>query len=258
VSVYIISNLLVSYNNYIHHSSIMDDQFSHYYFYTTLTTTLHYEYRKTVITEIYDDLYGSTEQPRMLPFGRPQKSTPKNLGIPTDQYLKITKLNDKYQSFEYSLTAATQSKAKAAAKYRAHAFDSALQRSFDSSIAEITPAQKSDLLTEEKEFLKQGSEYLNNIVELQRQLTELVISDEMKQMDVQVGELDAYGDDPNVVDATIVSEEKDGEKKTEEKKSDEKKKKKSNTKMLNSLVKEIQKENTDLLRLEMEFIRAGK
>jgi hypothetical protein len=213
-------------------------------------------FSQTSVTEIYDDLYGSPEPQRpMLPFGpRGGNSKPKNLGIPTDQYLKIIKLNDKYQSFDYSLMAATQSKAKAAAKYRSQAFDSALQRSFDSSIEEIRPAQKSDLLTEEKAFLREGGKMLNNLVELQGRLTELVIRDEMKSMDVEIGEMDAHSvdDEKDVIDATIVEEEKD---KAIMKKSE--KKKNSNKKDISKLVKEIEKQNTDLLKLEMEFIRGG-
>lgn len=213
---------------------------------------------RTGVTELYDDLYGPSGggQRSLLSFGRgAQKTMPKNIGIPTNEFLKITKLNSKYESFEYSLTAATQSKAKAAAKYRSRAFDSALQRSFDSSISELNSAQKSDLLVEEKEFLKQGSDMLNSINELQRQLTELVISEEMRSMDVEIGEVDAYGEDgKKILDATIVKEEKDGSSKVK----DGKKKKKSDKKTLNKLVKEIQKVNTDLLKLEMEFIRAGK
>jgi len=168
---------------------------------------------KTAVTELYDDLYGPTNEssPRsFLPFGRPNtKSTPKNLGLPSNEFLKVTKLNDRYLSYDYSLTTATQSKAKAAAKYRSQSFDSAIQRSFDSTIDELNPAQKLDLLTEEKAFLQQGSNLLNNINELQRKLTEIIISEEMKSMDVEIGEVDAYGrDGKEIIDATIV--EKDG------------------------------------------------
>lgn len=209
---------------------------------------------QSVVAEIYDDLYGSSPQSQRpsFPFSpRGGKSTPKNLGVPKDEYLKITKLNDKYQSFDYSLTAATQSKAKAAAMYRSKAFDSALQRSFDSSIEEITPAQKSDLLAEEKAFLAEGGNMLENLTRLQVQLTELIIREEMKGMDVEIGEVDAHPKD--VLDATIIDEKKDDS----EKKSVEKKDKKKDKKSVSKLVKEIEKENTALLRLEMEFIRTG-
>ncbi len=212
--------------------------------------------RKNVASEIYDDLYGGAESGPKSPFsmfGRPNQAAPKNLGIPKNQFFKITKLNDKYQSFQYSLTAATQSKAKAAAQYRAHAFDSALTRSIDSSVDELSPAQKSDLLAEEKQFLKVGAELLQSVSGLQSRLTEMVIVEEMREMDVEPGEIDAY-DKENVVDATIVSEDKDGSK--SEKKQN--KKKKSNKKEINKLVKEIEKQNTELLKVEMEFIRAGK
>ena len=216
-------------------------------------------FSKNAVTEIYDDLYGNPEaQKPMLPFGpgRASNAIPKNLGIPTDQYFKITKLNSKYESFDFSLTAATQSKAKAAAKYRAQTFDSALQRSFDSSIAEINSAQKSDLLTEEKAFLKEGGKMLGNLIQLQGTLTELIIGEEMRTMDVEIGEVDAYnGDEKDVIDATIVKKDKD---KDAAKKESKKSSKKSNKKDINKLVKEIQKVNTDLLKLEMEFIRAGR
>jgi hypothetical protein len=212
---------------------------------------------KTAVTDLYDDLYGPSGggQKALFPFQRgAQKTIPKNLGIPSTEFLKITKLNSKYESFDFSLTAATQSKAKAAAKFRSQAFNSALQRSFDSSITELNSAQKSDLLTEEKAFLTQGSDILNSIIELQRQLTELVISEEMKSMDVDLGEVDAYDKDgKKIVDATIVKEEKDSKITVKDTKN-----KKSDKKTLNKLVKEIQKLNTDLLKLEMEFIRAGK
>ncbi len=210
--------------------------------------------RKNAATEIYDDLYGGVDGPKspFSMFGPKQATAPKNLGIPKNQYFKITKLNDKYQSFQFSLTAATQSKAKAAAQYRAHAFDSALTRSIDSSVDELSPAQKSDLLAEEKQFLKVGAELLQSVSALQSRLTEMVIVEEMKEMDVEPGEIDAYNKE-NVVDATIVSEDKK-ESKAERKKT---KKKKSNKKEINKLVKEIEKQNTELLKVEMEFIRAG-
>lgn len=219
---------------------------------------------KTAVTELYDDLYGTSNEsssPRpFLPFGKPNaNNTPKNLGIPNDEFLKVTKINDRYLSYDFSLTAATQSKAKAAARFRSQAFDSAIQRSFDSTIDELNPAQKLDLLTEEKAFLEQGSEFLNNINELQRKLTDIIISEEMKSMDVDIGEVDAYGrDGKEIIDATIV--EKDGVEvtKKDEKKKKEKKKSSKSKKLLNKLIKDIEKENTELLKLEMEFIRAGK
>jgi len=207
---------------------------------------------KTAITELYDDLYGSENSKPSFPiFGRraPQ-SVPKNIGIPETEYLQITKLNDRYNSYEYSLTAATQSKAKAASKFRSKAFDLALQRSINSSITELTPSEKSDLLTEEKQFLRIGAEHLERITSLQKQITDLVIQEEMREMEVEVGEVDAYGK-TDVVDAEIVSEKKSGK----DDKNAQKKKKKSSSKKLNKLIKEIQEENQELLKLELEFIR---
>lgn len=198
-------------------------------------------------------------------FGNKPKSIPKNLGIPEKQYLKIKKLNDIYSSYDFTLTAATQSKALAAANFRSKSFNSALQKSlFESSAIELTNAQKVDLLLEEKEFLKRGTEILDSITEFQYLLTELIIKDEMDSMEVQVGEVDVNVN-VDVIDATIV--EKDGDATTgnnatatsddaaKEDKKDKKKKPKSK-KEVNKLVKAIEKDNTELLRLEMEFIRA--
>lgn len=247
-----------------------------------------------VITELYDDLYGSSSSNanggmmdgiNMSPFAafspNRKNTPPKNLGIPKTQYLQITKLNDIYSSYTYSLTAATESKAKAAAQYRSKAFDSALQRAFDSSVVELNTAQKSDLLLEEKEFLNKGGEILSEIVGFQTLLTDLVIKDEMEDMDVEIGEVDTHNDDDDdsddedkkgIIDATIVGQETSTSSTdtttatatatataiTSSKKGDKKKKKKnkSSKKEINKLVKEIEKQNTELLRLEIEFIRA--
>jgi hypothetical protein len=86
---------------------------------------------------------------------------------------------------------------------------------------------------------------------MQLQLTEKIIAEEMKAMDVEIGEIDAYGKEgKSVVDATIVDEKKDGS-------ADKKKDVKTDNKSINKLMKEIEKKNTELLKLEMEFIRAG-
>lgn len=204
-------------------------------------------------------------------FQKNQSKPNKNLGIPKKQYIQIKKLNDIYSSYKYSITAATQSKAKAAAQYRSQAFSSALNRAFDSSVAELTNAQKSDLILEEKEFLKRGKEYTMGIVELQTVLTELIVKDEMKNMDVVIGEVDIPSKKDTIIDATIVEDDKASDT-TEEttpstkeetafttkKEKNEKTEKKSGSskKEINKLVKEIEKTNTEMLRLEMEFIRA--
>merc|ERR1719157_33370 len=56
----------------------------------------------------------------------------------------------------------------------------------------------------------------------------------MREMDVEIGEVDAYNEKNGVVDATIVDDKKG----------------------ISKIVKEIGKLNTDLLKTEMEFIRA--
>ena len=239
-----------------------------------------------VVSALYDDLYGDNQNtlsqstsPFSMLFNRNSNNNnniPKNIGVPKKQYLQITKLNDIYSSYNYSLTAATQSKAKAAAIYRSQAFDSAIQRAVDSSILELNNGQKSDLLLEEKEFLKKGGEIMDNIVSLQYMLTQLIINDEMDQMEVEVGEVDISDNSrSNIIDATIVnnnnnnndnesttnkdessSSTEDGAITKKSNKNDNKKKVNNNKKEINKLVKTIERQNTDLLKLEMEFIRA--
>ena len=120
------------------------------------------------------------------------KKPPKNLGIPKDQYLTVTKLNDVYQSYDFSLTSATQSKARAAAQYRKESFNSAIRKGFNSSLEDITAAQKMDLLMEEKEFLKVAGEIFTSMTSLQRELTDIIIQEEMKKMEVEVSSLQGY------------------------------------------------------------------
>lgn len=199
----------------------------------------------------------------------------KNLGIPSETYLTLTPLNPMYQSYEYSFTAATQSKAKAAALLRNKNFDQAFQRAVDSSFIPLSSSEVVDLLTEEKAFLKQGKEIMDSLRSIQYKMTKLVIEQEMEAMEVQVGEVDPHPSE-------------EGEKEMEEEdKEGMKKKKKENitstspklhdhrvseiswwkntwnqifpdkgTMALEKLMSALEEENSQLLRLELEFIRA--
>ena len=160
------------------------------------------------VQELYDDLYtdgGNKGSPfggagGFGPGGR-RKSSKKNLGIPSKEYIKVTRLNDRYDSYGYSLTSATESKALAAAQLRSANFDRALSRSIASGLTPLSPGEKTDLIRLEKELLTLGGRLVAETVSLQRKMTDSVITDEMKSMSVEVGELDAEGDGSEYVPA---------------------------------------------------------
>ena len=235
------------------------------------------------VQELYDDLYtdgGNKGSPfggagGFGPGGR-RKSSKKNLGIPSKEYIKVTRLNDRYDSYGYSLTSATESKALAAAQLRSANFDRALSRSIASGLTPLSPGEKTDLIRLEKELLTLGGRLVAETVSLQRKMTDSVITDEMKSMSVEVGELDAEGDGREyvpakddegiIVDAVIEEKnvtETSGEaatgreatsKKAEVKKSGLKSMLKSRT--LKNDLKELSELNTEVTKLELAFVRS--
>ena len=56
-----------------------------------------------------------------------------NMGIPSKEYITIENLNDKYDSYEYSIMAATSSNAKAKQNGRDRQLQRAMKKSFSSS-----------------------------------------------------------------------------------------------------------------------------
>ena len=88
-----------------------------------------------------------------------------NIGIPKRQYLKVTKLNSKYDSYRYSMISATQGKALAASELRAKGFNDAFYRALglDSNNSNnqnlgLTSAEGTALIKLERDFLSVGSE----------------------------------------------------------------------------------------------------
>ena len=145
------------------------------------------------VSELYDDLYSTTE--RKLPSifsglgkkkGGPALS--RNAGVPTTEYISIENLNEKYDSYEYSMIKATQSKAAAAATLRNKNFDRALQLSTFG--AELKPFEKSKLLQAEENLLKTGSKVMASMISAETQLTDLAIREEMNKFGIDVNILD--------------------------------------------------------------------
>jgi len=171
-----------------------------------------YMEERNLAQELYSDLYGSGSssggRPN-LPFSLPgsngrSRSLPRNSGIPSAQYIKMTNLNTQLDSYTYSVTAATQSKASAASALRSKNFDKAVNKVMLGG-KELNDRQKMDLEYVEKDFLKEGSELLLELEEIQRQSVGSVLNkhlDKLEKDDEQVG----YDDDKNdVVDATIIN-----------------------------------------------------
>jgi hypothetical protein len=97
----------------------------------------------TSLSLLYDDIYGDQDQDplkrnnRNNPFmNRRQQQLlelPKNVGVPKLQYIQVQHLNPKYDSYQYSMIASTQSKAMAAQQYRTLSYERAWGKLLSSS-----------------------------------------------------------------------------------------------------------------------------
>ena len=259
----------------------------------------------TAVDDLYNDLYGDpaanggkgpSALMDLLPGRRGGRKggggiPAKNLGVPQKTYLKVERLNDQYESYDFTLSSATESRAAAAARMRDRTFDRALGRATESwGVEVLSLAEKTDLLRAERELLGVGGRILQEVRELRKDLTDSVIKDEMKRMNVDIGELDpesgtyeAVKNGEGVIvdiDATEIKKEKaqndtaivnvddKGEVKVGEvtkkgaKAQSGKSKSKGNIKSFlkssnfSKDMKSLEVLNTDLLELELSFIRA--
>jgi serine protease SohB len=142
------------------------------------------------VATLYNDLYGdqeSAEKGRLMSIfgrrGRGSTSTlPANVGVPAKQYLTLTHVNRLYDTYQYSVQAATQSKASAAATFRQRSFERALGK----ALATTLPPHALQLLAEaEEEFLQQGASLVSEIHSLQAQLTQLTIDSDLKKLGIK-------------------------------------------------------------------------
>mmetsp|Transcript_9652 Transcript_9652/g.19014 ORF Transcript_9652/g.19014 Transcript_9652/m.19014 type:complete len:774 (-) Transcript_9652:165-2486(-) len=195
-----------------------------------------------------------------------------NIGIPKQTYLKVTKMNSKYDSYRYSMVEATRGKATAASELRKKGFESALRRAvLGGSNSDLTVAEGTALLQLERDFLTEGNELLQAVADLTREITNAAVLDEMEAMGVEAGVLDAMiAANDTVIDAEIVNDEKN---KTEEKSDDsfisspmslfnkqhnssDKPKKIETQADIMRAIKQVEQLNTDILLLELEFIQS--
>eukprot|EP00588_Corethron_pennatum_P017141 CAMPEP_0194304672 /NCGR_PEP_ID=MMETSP0171-20130528/2347_1 /TAXON_ID=218684 /ORGANISM="Corethron pennatum, Strain L29A3" /LENGTH=736 /DNA_ID=CAMNT_0039056015 /DNA_START=162 /DNA_END=2372 /DNA_ORIENTATION=+ len=176
------------------------------------------------ISELYNDLYSSTagkpqKRGPMNPFGGPPgpPPLPKNLGIPKTQFLKITNMNERYDAYDFSLAAATDSKAKAAAVFRAKAFDRALGLALNaeptvegSTVAEfLAPRVKQKLITIEKEYLKKAKVKFETLQKVESTLAAMAMDIELAILGKKAQEANAGTglpvEDPTVIDVQVVT-----------------------------------------------------
>ncbi|KAL7479551.1 hypothetical protein ACHAW6_015328 [Cyclotella cf. meneghiniana] len=161
------------------------------------------------VEQLYDDVYDDlAESPRSGDnpivkfltgrgggagggkFDRPASKL--NIGIPRE-YLKVTRLNARYDSYRYSLIKATVGKAAAAREVRAKNFESALSRALgaESSWLDLTVEEGTQLLRLERDFLKEGNDLVGRAAEYSREITNAAILEEMEAMGVECGVIDA-------------------------------------------------------------------
>jgi len=247
------------------------------------------------VEELYDDIYDDLSGPednvppiiKLLSGGggggnnnqyngidRPTSKL--NIGIPKQQYLKVTKLNSKYDSYRYSMVSATRGKAVAASELRSKGFESALWKALgvtasDGSVgggaigSSLTASEATALITLERDFLSEGSELLEDVAMLSREITNAAVLDEMEEMGVEPGIIDAevivkkeggvtatttaqkefFNITSSTTDATAAAENDD-------------KKKKAGAGLQTDImkaVKEVEAINTQITLLELDFIQ---
>lgn len=223
--------------------------------------------KKNPAAELYSDLYEGDEMDKpMSPFAflkafKGDSSSPAavNRGVPALQYIDIKNVNKKYDSYEYTLTAATESKAKAAADYRAKNFERALKLSLNPMSGErldghaLSAFAKTTLLELEKKFLKDGSKYLNDIQSAQAELTKTAIDEEMETMGVDVYELDPQF--PNATAANETGAEMRPDSWGSSKGGPSKRQQKAGAKNTEAVFNKLSKAQKDLMKVEMDFVK---
>lgn len=219
--------------------------------------------KKNPASMLYQDLYGDQDQSiknnnknknplqKLFSAGRMDDRSdtlPQNIGVPKEQYIRLTHLNKKYDSYQYSLKAATQSRAAAAADYRKTAFG----RAWMAALADMEPAKWQGLQKTERAFLQQGQSLLAELQALQTQLTQLTLDKELKDMIDDSSDANTNKFEPSVyqLDPAAKNETANAASNTTNGASAEKSKPQSSSELLNSISK-LQKE---LQELELDFV----
>jgi Peptidase family S49 N-terminal/Peptidase family S49 len=154
---------------------------------------------------LYEDLYGDQVQqparrnssnnnnkflPAFLFPTLPQSNRlPRNTGVPKRQYLTLTHWNPRYDSYRYSVTAATTSRATAASEYRQRA----RQRVFGQ--LPLSPSIWQSLQKAEASYLQKASELEREIQTLQQRARVIALNAGYTQLGLNVT-ADPYEIDP--------------------------------------------------------------
>jgi serine protease SohB len=158
------------------------------------------------VAALYNDLYGDQDQDGLnrkrtgglaaLFNARASRTPtlPQNVGVPETQYLTVTHLNRKYDSYRYTLQAATNSQAAAAARFRQTSFGRAL----GTSLAALTPFAAKQLIAAEQTFLQESVGLVEQIQTCQTTLTQMAVDEEMESLGME----SVYELDPNVTAVT--------------------------------------------------------
>eukprot|EP00594_Rhizosolenia_setigera_P005650 CAMPEP_0178950576 /NCGR_PEP_ID=MMETSP0789-20121207/6734_1 /TAXON_ID=3005 /ORGANISM="Rhizosolenia setigera, Strain CCMP 1694" /LENGTH=601 /DNA_ID=CAMNT_0020631327 /DNA_START=224 /DNA_END=2029 /DNA_ORIENTATION=- len=217
----------------------------------------------SIASEMYEDLYGdssSSSGPSSLPFslpGRSKKSSlPRNAGIPEKSYLRITNINSILESYDFSVSSATESKASAASVQRERNFDRAVDKVF---AKELTPRQKKDLVILENIFLKEGSVMLEELEKLQRTSVERSLNTWLDKLRKEDDELSSEEQDEGVIDAEIVNGTSSNSTSSSSSSGGVMEKVQNvmnpEKRQLDKQLSEISKINSDLAKLELNFMK---
>lgn len=155
------------------------------------------------VSALYDDLYGDQKQRKAVPSFLPSsasKKLPENVGVPKEEFIQITHLNRMYDSFDYSLMAATNSKAFAARSFR----KSSLERALTKSLSGLTDEKQKALVKIEKDFLSAGQILVAELEALQLALTKQATDKALEKLGVGENEIEPIIPDDST-DATNVT-----------------------------------------------------
>lgn len=183
---------------------------------------------------LYNDLYGDQEQSSSQPrpsvlrrlLGASSSETPpKNIGVPGEQYLRLTHLNQKLASYRYSMQAAVASKATAAKEYR----QAQAQRALGQALVSLSPSQWRELQELEQDFLKSGTKLVEELTTKQAEWAAHLLDEELDDMGLE----SVYQLDPVPANRTAS-------------------KRKKASKAPEPAIAKLQ---TDLAKLELDFVR---